>query len=334
MQKTRASLLVIAATALTVATLFLLPFTPKAAVRTAVVERGEFIRSTLLEGVIGYAQEQPLVALQPGRVARVYVQQGQRVSAGELLMSMDTEAQEQELAAVSRMLYEQQEAAAAFGQAGEAAFAAAESTLEGQKRQAELRAAIASGQIRAAADGVVGAIYTAEGEYAAEMSLLGTVHGEELSVIAAGRAAELAGVKPGAAAIVSGGGGENLGAAVLSQTGAPETDETTGQAMQPLSFLPAGTGAWTQARVGDRVVVELVCETLEDRALVPLSAVDGSDRVWFVENGTATPVEIDLSLRNDEFVAVPGEWAGRRVVLLPEASALYPGCAVKEAGTR
>ena len=187
MQKTRASLLVIAATALTVATLFLLPFTPKAAVRTAVVERGAFIRSTLLEGVIGYAQEQPLLALQPGRIARVHVQQGQRVSAGELLVSMDTEAQEQELAAVTRMLYEQQEAAAAFGQAGEAAFAAAESTLEGQKRQAELRAAIASGQIRAAADGVVGAIYTSEGEYAGEMSLLGTVHGEELSVIAAGR---------------------------------------------------------------------------------------------------------------------------------------------------
>ena len=118
MQKTRASLLVIAATALTVATLFLLPFTPKAAVRTAVVERGAFIRSTLLEGVIGYAQEQPLLALQPGRIARVHVQQGQRVSAGELLVSMDTEAQEQELAAVTRMLYEQQEAAAAFGQAG------------------------------------------------------------------------------------------------------------------------------------------------------------------------------------------------------------------------
>ena len=84
---------------------------------TAVVERGAFIRSTLLEGVIGYAQEQPLLALQPGRIARVHVQQGQRVSAGELLVSMDTEAQEQELAAVTRMLYEQQEAAAAFGQA-------------------------------------------------------------------------------------------------------------------------------------------------------------------------------------------------------------------------
>ena len=39
MPKTKASLLVIAATAATVVTLFLLPFTPRTAVRTAVVER-------------------------------------------------------------------------------------------------------------------------------------------------------------------------------------------------------------------------------------------------------------------------------------------------------
>lgn len=52
MPKTKASLLVIAATAATVVTLFLLPFTPRTAVRTAVVERGELICSTLLEGVV------------------------------------------------------------------------------------------------------------------------------------------------------------------------------------------------------------------------------------------------------------------------------------------
>ena len=43
MPKTKASLLVIAATAITVATLFLLPFTPKTAVRTAVVEQGALV---------------------------------------------------------------------------------------------------------------------------------------------------------------------------------------------------------------------------------------------------------------------------------------------------
>ena len=82
------------------------------------------------------------------------------------------------------------------------------------------------------------------------------------------------------------------------------------------------------------VVVELVQEALEDQALVPISAVDSRDRVWFVEDGIATPVEIDLTLRNDAYVAVPQEWAGKRVVLLPETASLYPGCAVKEARAR
>ena len=106
MPKTKASLLVIAATAVTVVTLFLLPFTPRTAVRTAVVERGELICSTLLEGVVAYADEQPLIALQAGRVGKVHVRQGQTVRAGELLISMDTDVQEQELAAVNQMLYE------------------------------------------------------------------------------------------------------------------------------------------------------------------------------------------------------------------------------------
>ncbi len=334
MPKTKASLLVIAATAATVVTLFLLPFTPRTAVRTAVVERGELICSTLLEGVVAYADEQPLIALQAGRVGKVYVRQGQTVRAGELLISMDTDVLEQELAAVNQLLYEQETALAAFGQAGEAALSAAQTTLQARTRQAELRASIAYAQIRAEADGVVGALYVAEGAIAGEGGLLGTVHGTGLRVAAAGRAENLADVAPGAAAMVTSAEGKTLGAAVLGQSGAPELDSSTGQAMQSLSFLPMDDGAWMGVGAGDRVVVELVQEALEDQALVPISAVDSRDRVWFVEDGIATPVEIDLTLRNDAYVAVPQEWAGKRVVLLPETASLYPGCAVKEARAR
>ena len=323
MPKTKASLLVIAATAATVVTLFLLPFTPRTAVRTAVVERGELICSTLLEGVVAYADEQPLIALQAGRVGKVYVCQGQTVRAGELLISMDTGVLEQELAAVNQMLYEQETALAAFGQAGEAALSAAQTALQARTRQAELRASIASAQIRAEADGVVGALYVAEGAIAGEGGLLGSIHGTGLRVVAAGRAA-----------MVTSAEGKALGAAVLGQSGAPELDSSTGQAMQSLSFLPMDDGAWMGVGAGDRVVVELVQEALEDQALVPISAVDSRDRVWFVEDGIATPVEIDLTLRNDAYVAVPQEWAGKRVVLLPETASLYPGCAVKEARAR
>ncbi|MEG0902567.1 MAG: hypothetical protein RSG96_10615, partial [Clostridia bacterium] len=66
MQKTKASLGVIAATAITVLTLFLLPFTPKVAVRTVLPKRGELIETIFLEGVICYQNEQPCVNLQAG----------------------------------------------------------------------------------------------------------------------------------------------------------------------------------------------------------------------------------------------------------------------------
>lgn len=332
MPKTKASLLVIAATAVTVATLFLLPFTPKTAVRTAAVERGDLIRSTLMEGVVAYADEQPLIALQAGRVARVYVSQGQAVRAGDLLVSMDTSVQEQELAAVNRLLYEQETALAAFGQVGETALNAAQTVLEARTRQTELRAAIASAQIRAERDGVVGAVYVAEGAVAGEGSLLGMVHGTGLQVVAAGRAEELANVPQGAAAMVTSAEGKALGAAVLGQAGAPEADGATGQTMQPLSFLPWRAGAWRERKPGIAWWWNWCarCWRIRRWCLSAQWTAMTRSGSWMAEQ--PRPVEIDLALRNDAYVAVPQEWAGKRVVLLPETAALYPGCAVREAG--
>ena len=60
MPKTKASLLVIAATAVTVATFVFAAVHTQDSRGTAVVERGGLIRSTLLEGVVAYADEQPL----------------------------------------------------------------------------------------------------------------------------------------------------------------------------------------------------------------------------------------------------------------------------------
>ena len=58
---------------------------------------------------------------------------------------------------------------------------AAQTALQARTRQAELRASIASAQIRAEADGIVGALYVAEGAIAGEGGLLGTVHGTGLA---------------------------------------------------------------------------------------------------------------------------------------------------------
>ena len=167
-------------------------------------------------------------------------------------------------------------ALAAFGQAGEAALSAAQTALQARTRQAELRASIASAQIRAEADGIVGALYVAEGAIAGEGGLLGTVMEPGCGSPPAGRAEDLANVAPGAAAMVTSAEGKALGAAVLGQSGAPELDGSTGQAMQSLSFFPMDDGAWIGVGAGDRVVVDWRRRRSRIKALVPISAVGQS----------------------------------------------------------
>ncbi len=331
MRKAKASLLVVAATAVTVATLFMQPFTPKIAVRTAVIAKGDLIRSVLVEGMVSYDDQQPCVAVSAGRIAKVHVREGQAVQAGELLISMDTSMEEAALASLSQMLYEQE---SALENAGALSAVLAQSLLDARKQQEQLKAAITAGQLRAQKDGVVGSLYANEGEYVASLSVLAIIHGQDMAVTAMGRAAELAHVRTGAPALVATPEGQGVAAAVLTQIGAPDTDEAAAQVMQSLTLRPVEQSALAQHKPGDRVVVELVCESIDDMALVPLSAVDEEGRIWLVSDGAATPVKADLSKCNDAYVALDAKWAGKRVILLPDTYHLYPGCAVKEAAKR
>lgn len=329
MPKAKASLLVIASTLLTVAVLFLLPFTPSVKVRTAVIEEGDLLRTTLLEGVVGYRDEQPCVNMSEGRVMNVYVKEGQSVKEGDLLIRMDTGAQEAALAAMSRTLNERAELLDGLDDAARAAVMITVDQMEALQKKTELEAAITGGQIRAAFDGVVGGVYTQEGSYVSAMSVLGTVHGTEKSITAIGRASDLVGVAMGETSCVRTSEGDALGTARLGLLSAPVMNDTTGQMMQTLRFDFLED---QELRIGERVMVEVVCERGEGLALLPLSAVDSSMRVWVVEDGLASPVKIDVDFRNDQYVAVSDELKGKTVILFPDEKALYQGCPVKEAG--
>ena len=122
--------------------------------------------------------------------------------------------------------------------------------------------------------------------------------------------------------------GKALGAAVLGQSGAPELDGSTGQAMQSLSFFPMDDGAWIGVGAGDRVVVELAQEALEDQGAGTDqrggTVVTGSG-LWRMES----PHRWRLTLHCATMRMWPSRRNGRarRVVLLPESASLYPGCA-------
>lgn len=327
MSKTKASLCVITATALTVMTLFLLPFTPKPAVRTAIVSRGELLQTTLVEGVVAYESQQPVVSLQAGRLSGVYVAQGQRVKAGQLLFAMDTSAEEQALSMLASRRY-----AAERLTGGEAALAGA--TFGWDEQELAIRASIELKQLRAQEDGVVGAVYQQAGDYVADGALIGLVHSDGLCVTAAWQPGIYAQAQAGAAATVAATSGESVVYVQLRQTGAPALSAETGQYVQQLTFAPVGNAGLTGFEVGDRVMVEVLNRTDLDVPLAPVEAIDENGRLWLVRDGKAVSMKVDTTLRNDQYLYVPEALLGERIILLPDDSTLTEGCAVKEAKKR
>ena len=317
----KASLGVIAATAVTVLTLFLLPFTPRLAVYTAEVQRGDLVRSDLLEGLVAYREQFPVLGAQAGRLSAVHVQAGQRVQAGQLLFALDTTMEEQALATLTALRYTQEQALAAYDGAVQAL---AGNALEWAEKESALRQSIAAKQLRAAGDGLVEAVYVSEGDYVAAGALLGMVRSEEKCVMAvcpAGR-----GAQPGATALITVGNDAPVPARLVSVS-APDTAEGNAQR---LCFFPVGE--WGEA--GQRVTVELIRTVERNVPLAPLEAFDSMDRLWVVENGVAAPLSADTARRNSEYVRVPESLLGAKVVLTPEGSGLTPGRAVKEAKAR
>lgn len=311
MARTKASLLMMLMTAAVVAVLFALPYTPAKVVHTAVVERGDLLYTVLSGGAVGYASQQLCLSPQMGQVRDVYVQAGEQVKAGQLLMRMDTSMQEAALAQLQRL---KQEGAAAMLSA---------LSLEWLEQEAALLQSVQLGQIRAQMDGVVEAVYAAGGDSVMQSALLLQVRSEQKCVLAQLRSADCAGIQPGAAAVLKA-DGRTLGCAVVQRLTAPDAS-----GMQQAVLMPADAALLQGFAAGEAVTAELVTGMEQNCALIPIGAVDDKNRVWYVEDGRAVGERIDVSRRSASAVAVAPEWAGRSVILRPEG--LQPGCRVKEA---
>ena len=161
MTRTQASLSVIAVTLATVTTLFLLPYTPKIPVQTAIVRRGEWTKTTLAEGVVQYrATAARRLSARGG--AATSLRAGRDVRKGQLLFALDTSQEEAALERLSASRHAMEEAVSAFGQ--EAILWKLSEQLELESQEAALKQSIALKQIRAEQDGVMGPVYRQEGE--------------------------------------------------------------------------------------------------------------------------------------------------------------------------
>ena len=232
MTRTQASLSVIAVTLATVTTLFLLPYTPKIPVQTAIVRRGEWTKTTLAEGVVQYQQQQPAVCLQGGVLRRVCAQEGENVRKGQLLFALDTSQEEAALERLSASRHAMEEAVSAFGQ--EAILWKLSEQLELESQEAALKQSITLKQIRAEQDGVMGPVYRQEGELLNAGELLAIVHSTEKNVAAVCRTTIVSKIGTGAEATIMDSKGQAVGEARLTAIGAPETDTSTGQSVQRL----------------------------------------------------------------------------------------------------
>lgn len=319
MPRAKASLLLMLITALTVAVLLALPYTPARVVRTATVETGDLLRTVLMSGTVGYVHQQFCVNLQPGVVRAVHVQAGQQVQAGQLLFSMDTSAQEAALASLYRLKNESAQTVDAL------AVLTAQNQLEWAETERQLSQAIQAAQIRAEKSGVVEAVYAAQGDHQEGMSLLGSVRSTEKCVIVSARAKDCLRLSKETAAVLEQ-NGQPLGAARIESIHAPEE---TGS--QQLMLLPFNQQQLADCTAGEVVTVEAVTERVEGCALIPLSAVDDKGCVWYVQNGQAYCETISTASRSAYAVAAEAKWSGRRVILSAQSEQLKQGCRVKEA---
>lgn len=320
MPKAKASILALLTAAAAVAGMFFVPYSPPEAVRTTVVQSGEWMRCARIGGIVSCGIE-PCITTEGGIVRRIHAEPGQAVRKGQLLFSMDTSAQEAALKAITQARYTYQQTAEKMGESIEALAISQE--LEWMQTELVLRAQIEAAQIRAQTDGVLDRIYVQEGQYAAKAHLLGSVSTGEKEIIASASVHALSQAELNGLVLVKM-DAETLGIGIIQNISAP--DDT---GMQQLVIRPVQQEQFAQCEAGEYVSVEWVEEQIDHCALIPIGAVDAQSHVWFVSDGRAYPKAIDTTKRNGECIAAGEEWENCRIVLEPEG--LREGCRVKEA---
>lgn len=320
MPRAKGALVMMGITAMIVLMLFMRPYTPALNVRMTVAQKGDLIMTERFYGTVGYERQQLCLSPLNGRVSRIYGSAGQQVQKGELLLQLDTAQEEIQLA---RLLQGAQTQREWLVDREESAVVALQA-LEFSQTQEELRMRIALSAVRAEMDGRIEALYPLEGDIVSQGSLLGIVHNDRKCVRV--EAGEWSG-KEGQAAVLRQ-GQTVLGAAVLDRV------ELNQAANAPqLLFVPIEEGTLEHIQPGVAVIVEMILEQWNDKALVPITAVTEENKIWVIREGRAQPVSVEVSGRNEHYAALSQEWIGEKLILLPDELDLTEGRKVKWEGT-
>ena len=318
MRKIWASYGCIAVTAVVAAVMLAVPVTAGSGeadrtvrVETAAVSKGTVERILALSGRVRYETEYGALAPATGIVAEVYVQPGQRVTAGQALFRMDGTAQE---AAVSACLARGESVSAALpvkmnGTAEVLQSATAENLTASQL-------ALEALTVRAQVDGLVQQVNVTSHSGVAAGTLAMALSGEKQQVVvnAALRDAEKLQRGQRASILVQ---GAQQAMATVESIGAAVTDATTGQVTCEV-VLPLGA----------QVEAEVELLRAENVTVVPLQAISETGSVWWVADGRAWETDAAVIAQDEvsAWVALPEGVS----VVVNSAKELAQGQRVKE----
>lgn len=326
MSKTNLSIGVMIATAVAVMALFFFPHPEAPRVAVTTVRPGSLQKVAMLQGQSIQGEQIPVVAPLAGKVAQVYVKSGERVQAGQLLVRLDAQMEEQALALLDQQIYQ---LGYRFSQLMEPQDSANLTLLTSLAEQrTALVTAIQCKQIRASSEGISENLYVKAGDYLNEAGLIGNLCGSERKVIAYWPLLQGQPPFPGMMAWWCTQEGIREEPLILESVGAPVEQKQT--LTYPLVFRSM-LGEHTKILQGEGAPVCLILQEEQVEAMVPMEALDSNQQLWVVRNGQTAPVPAMVRQHNDEFVQVADELAGEQVVLQPDELLLEDGMVMRVA---
>ncbi len=322
MFKRKATICVIAATMLTVMTLFCCPLPNAPLLETFTIRAQTLQNICMLDGEAVAADQMPIVALSAGRVTQVCVKSGEHVKAGQLLVRLDATYETEALAALQSQLFQLGHGLQYMSGSHLTALTQTQMTKELVKQQAALQAAIETKQIRAQTSGIVNDLFVDNNMYLESATPIGTLCGEGLQVTAWWPAKEGQPPVLGTAALWCAQDGTPLETLVLEKVSAPI--QMNGSAAHPLVFRMS-SGNKINLVIGDKAPIRLLKESIQAQAVVPIEALDDTGQIWLLRNGNAVPIVPERKGCDHLYLQVQNSLVGECVILHPEKWALEAG---------
>lgn len=278
MRKTMMSLAMLAGTMLLVLMSLLRSGDEPVKARIVTVQRGDVHQVIALSGRIGYADESYAYALSNTSVARILVEPGQRIGAGEVLMRFSEGVQ--------------QYAASAFSEHQDVISAHVSEDLIDHLAQLD------GTVLRAETDCTVRQLLVAENTPVVAGTPLIRLSSNQQEIMCAAARADAEKIEPGMWAWISA-EGVSLGFAEVTEVGELTADPLTGMTSAQIMLLPEQHLALPEAASVD---VEIYLAGSDDVLTLPVEAITSDGTVWWVSDGRCTEIPAEIVM-SDEILA-------------------------------